>query len=125
MCSPIKGCSSVGKVHSRPPFVSGVENTPGIGIFDIHWYSAAVCCVGTGEQQWQKQEVVSCRQCGADCLNVPYGHLKASISVEGAACPLAVDALVAATALASNDWKDGLLCTNPVSDAEINPQSEV
>ena len=37
-----------------------------------------------------------------------YSYLEASIG--GAACPLAVDALVAATALAMNDWEDGLSC---------------
>ena len=45
---------------------------------------------------------------GGDCLNAPCVYLEAAI--EGAACPLAVDVLKAATALATNDWKDGLLC---------------
>ena len=40
--------------------------------------------------------------------NRSYGYLEASIG--GAACSLAVDALVAATALAMNDWEDGLSC---------------
>ena len=47
--------------------------------------------------------------CGADCLNGPYGYLEASVSIEGAACPLEVDALIAAAALASKDWPIGLL----------------
>ena len=42
------------------------------------------------------------------CRNCAYGYLEASI--EGAACSLAVNALKAAIAFATNDWKDGLLC---------------
>ena len=46
---------------------------------------------------------------GADCLKFPYGYLEASISLEGAVCSLEVDALIAATALASKDWPIWLL----------------
>ena len=45
----------------------------------------------------------------AEPRNGPYGYLEASVLPEGPACPLAVNALVSTTALASKDWRVGLL----------------